>query len=54
MDKQKIEEMVASKDRVIGEVYYRCRGLEERCQQLIAERDALAKELENFKIGKVK
>jgi hypothetical protein len=45
-------EMLASKDRVIGELYYRTRGLEEMCQNLTRERDALAAELEAIKTKK--
>lgn len=46
------QDIIAGKDRMIGELYSRCRALEEGYKQITAERDALAKELEGLKTAK--
>ena len=51
-DQEKMTEMIGGKDRMIGELYSRCRGLEELYKKLTAERDALAAELEKLKAKK--
>ena len=51
-DQEKITEMIGGKDRMIGELYSRCRGLEEAYQKITKERDALAAELEQLKTKK--
>jgi len=47
-----IDDLIAGKDRMIGELYSRCRVLEEAYKQGVKERDALAKELEELKTSK--
>ena len=51
-DQEKITEMIGGKDRMIGELYSRCRALEEAYKQITQERDALSKELEGLKTAK--
>ena len=51
-DQEKITELIAGKDRMIGELYSRCRGLEEVYHKITKERDTLAKELEDLKTAK--
>jgi len=51
-DQEKITEMIGGKDRMIGELYSRCRALEEAYQKITKERDALAAELEQLKTKK--
>ena len=51
-EQEALAEMIGGKDRMIGELYSRCRGLEEAYKKLVKERDALAKELERIKTAK--
>jgi len=51
-DQETMTELIGGKDRMIGELYSRCRGLEEAYKKLIKERDALAAELEQLKTAK--
>ena len=34
-----VEDVIAGKDRLIGELYSRCRALEEAYRKIVAERD---------------
>ena len=51
-EQEALIEMIGGKDRMIGELYSRCRGLEESYKKLTKERDALAAELEKLKAKK--